>query len=211
MRLPDTAQTSRPWKVHRLVEDFDLEDVWALPTPGDEHDFPRLVALVVGLDPSKDSSPPVRALFAVRSELGRLFGWDDPASGVGERVSSLEVRVPAELLAEPAPRFAVLPFRPLYMTGDEFAAEAANKTMHGVLHLGWVREDTGGYLGQMSVYVKPNGLIGSLYMTAIRPFRRLVVYPSLLRQLGTAWRARPPTFEEGPGRVVPSSKMGTSR
>ena len=34
MRLPDTAHTSRPWRIHELTPDFRLEDVWALPTPG---------------------------------------------------------------------------------------------------------------------------------------------------------------------------------
>ena len=32
--LPDTAHTSRPWRIHELTRDFRLEDVWALPTPG---------------------------------------------------------------------------------------------------------------------------------------------------------------------------------
>jgi hypothetical protein len=32
MRLPDTAHTSRPWRIHELTGDFRLEDVWALPT-----------------------------------------------------------------------------------------------------------------------------------------------------------------------------------
>ena len=43
MRLPDTAHTSRPWRIHELTRDFRLEDVWALPTPGGPDDFPRLV------------------------------------------------------------------------------------------------------------------------------------------------------------------------
>jgi hypothetical protein len=42
----------------------------------------------------------------------------------------------------------------------------------------------------MAVYVKPNGLLGTVYMAAIRPFRHLIVYPPMLRQLGRDWRAR---------------------
>jgi len=34
MMLPDTAHTSRPWRIHEIAADFRLEDVWALPTPG---------------------------------------------------------------------------------------------------------------------------------------------------------------------------------
>ena len=62
--------------------------------------------------------------------------------------------------------------------------------MHGVMHLGWVPDETGGYRGQMAVFVKPNGLLGTAYMAAIRPFRHLIVYPPMLRQIGREWRAR---------------------
>jgi hypothetical protein len=42
----------------------------------------------------------------------------------------------------------------------------------------------------MAVLVKPNGRFGSVYMTAIRPFRHLIVYPPMLRQIGREWQAR---------------------
>jgi hypothetical protein len=38
--------------------------------------------------------------------------------------------------------------------------------------------------------VKPNGLLGSAYMAAIRPFRHLFVYPAVMRQVEREWRAR---------------------
>src|SRR5213596_345770 len=41
MRLPNTAHTSRPWRIHELTHDFRLEDVWALPGVGGPDDFPR--------------------------------------------------------------------------------------------------------------------------------------------------------------------------
>ena len=69
------------------------------------------------------------------------------------------------------------------------AAEIANRTVHGVMHVGWVPDPAGGYRGQMGVYVKPNGRLGAAYMTAIRPFRHLIVYPPMLRQIGMQWRA----------------------
>jgi len=61
--------------------------------------------------------------------------------------------------------------------------------MHGVLHLGWVPDGPGGYRGQMAVLVKPNGLLGTGYLAAIRPFRHLIIYPALIRQTGRAWQA----------------------
>ena len=57
-------------------------------------------------------------------------------------------------------------------------------------HLGWVPDQTGGYRAQMAVLVKPNGLIGTGYMAPIRPFRRLIVYPTMMREIERDWRAR---------------------
>jgi hypothetical protein len=190
MRLPDDAQTSLPWRIHEIVPDFELEDVWALPTPGGPEDFPRLVELFGSFDPGKGSSSVVRALFAIRWKVGELLGWDEPETGIGSRVQTLRDRLPADLREGPSGPRSDLPFTPLYLTGDEWAAEIANKTVHGVLHLGWVPDEAGAYRGQMSVYVKRNGLFGSAYMAAIGPFRHLVVYPPMLREIGRRWSER---------------------
>jgi hypothetical protein len=189
MRLPDTAHTSQPWRIHEIAPDFDLEDVWALPTPGGPADFPRLVNGMIAKDPTEHSSFVVRTLFKIRLKLGERLGWDDPETGVGSRVPTLLDRLPADLRVAPLPEFTSLPFTTLYMTGNEFAAEAANRTMHGVIHLGWVPDDDGpGYHGQMAILVKRNGLLGAAYMAAIAPFRHLLVYPQLTRAIGRGWQ-----------------------
>ena len=41
----------------------------------------------------------------------------------------------------------------------------------------------------MAVIVKPNGLLGTAYMAAIAPFRHLIVYPMMIREIGRKWRA----------------------
>jgi hypothetical protein len=82
-----------------------------------------------------------------------------------------------------------MPFSPVYLLEDEFAAELANQTVHAVLHIGWVRDPSGTHHGQMAGLTKPNGPLGAAYMILIRPFRLLVVYPSLLSDIGRAWRA----------------------
>ena len=165
--------------------------MWALPTPGGPDDFPRLVQAFASGDPSQSSSCAVRTLFAIRWKVGELLGWDGPDAGVGSRVPTLRDRLPPDLRDVPAgPDFDALPFSSLYLIDDEWAAEIANRTMHGVLHIGWVPDATGGYRGQMAVLVKPNGLLGSGYMAAIRPFRHLIVYPPMLREIGRRWRSR---------------------
>jgi hypothetical protein len=191
VRLPSSAHTSRPWRIHELTRDFELEDVWALPTPGGADEFHRLVEGFASADPSRSASAPVRALFAIRWKLGELLGWDGPDTGIGSRVPTLRDRLPADLRETgPGPKFNGLPFTPLYLLEDEWAAEIANRTMHGVLHLGWVPDGAGGYRGQMAVLVKRNGPLGTAYMAAIRPFRHLLVYPQMLRDIERQWQAR---------------------
>lgn len=191
MRLPSTAHTSRPWRIHELTGDFRLEDVWALPTPGGPDDFPRLVRLIVSSDPTQGSSRLAGALWAIRRKLGELLGWDDGGAGSDSGVPTLRDRLPTDLRDTPSgPEFEELPFTPLYQLEDEWAAEIANRTMHGVMHLAWVADENGGYRGQMAVYAKPNGPLGSAYMAAIRPFRHRIIYPAMIRQIGRGWRAQ---------------------
>ena len=190
MRLPNSVHTSRPWRIHELTRDFRLEDVWQLPWRGAPEDFPQAVQLIASGDLSRSSSRAVRTLSAARSKLGALLGWDDPDAGVGSRVPTLRERLPADLRDAPRPDLGALPFSSLYLLEDEFAAETANRTMHGVIHIGWVPDGTGGFRGQMAILVNPNGLLGRAYMVAIRPFRYLIVYPALMRGWERAWRRR---------------------
>jgi hypothetical protein len=200
MRLPKTAHTSRPWRVHEIAKDFELEDVWRLPTPGGPDDLVRVVEWVTS--PGKDPLV-VRALFAVRWKLGELFGWDERGSGVGERVPSLRERLPADLLEAPrGPDLRAVPareagdgppiFSSVYQTHDEWVTEFANNTVHSLMHIGWVPDDSGdGYHAQMAVLVKPSGRLGKAYMGAIKPFRYALVYPLLLRSIERDWKTQP--------------------
>jgi hypothetical protein len=195
MKLPNTAHTSRPWRIHEIASDFRLEDVWALPTPGAADEFPTLVEGFAATDPAKTASCATRALLSLRWRLGELFRLDDPDGGFGSRVTTLRERLPDDLRATACPKFEALPFTSLYMTNNEFAAEIANQTMHGILHFGWVAEGGGDYRGQMAIYVRPNGFMGNAYMAAIKPFRYLIVYPQMLRTMERRWGERP---ERGP-------------
>jgi hypothetical protein len=220
MRLPDTAHTSRPWRIHEIAPDFEVEDVWALPTPGGPDDLPRLVQFAtdrpvelnaqgkyVGDGSHGIVSRVSRALFELRWKLGELFGWDDSDSGVGRRVATLRDRLPADLRdgprgPDPGPG---VPMTSLYLTENEWAAEMANRTVHSVMHIGWVPDGTGGYRGQMAVLVKPNGRLGAAYMAAIKPFRYLIVYPALMRSIERYWQtSASPSSPASSPRSVPA-------
>lgn len=187
MRVAAAEHRARTWRIHELTAGFRLEDVWVPPSTGGPDDFPRLVELVASYDPLESSSCIVRTLFAVRFKLGDLLGLDAPATGVGERVPTLRDRLPADLRDGPrGPDFG--PFTSLYLTDDEWAVEAANQTMHGLIHVGRVPIADGGFQAQVAIYVKPNGLLGHAYMAFIKPFRYALVYPAMFTELDRAWQ-----------------------
>ncbi|WP_373430192.1 DUF2867 domain-containing protein [Streptomyces sp. V1I1] len=189
MRLPGTAHTDQPWRIHELTPDFRLEDVWAFRAPGaGPDDFPVMLAAMQAAGGPGTGSWPVRFLFALLWKLGALFGWDEPRAA---RVAPLRDRLPRDLRETAGGSVAGdSPFTSVYELGNECARELANKTVHAVMHLGWAPAATGGHELRMAVLVKPNGLLGRLYMAAIAPFRHRVVYPALTRQWERAWQNR---------------------
>ena len=155
---------------------------------GGPDDLRRLVQLIASSNPQHSLSATARTLFAIRWKLGELQRWEASNAGGGARMPTLRDRLPADLRNGPTgPDFDVLPLTSLYLTKDEWAAEVANRTMHGVMHIARVADQTGGFRAQMAVLVKPNGLFGTAYMAAIRPFRRLIVYPAIMREIGRTW------------------------
>ncbi|MEU1312431.1 DUF2867 domain-containing protein [Streptomyces cinnamoneus] len=196
MKLPKTAHTGRPWRIHEIAPDFRVEDVWAFRTPGaGPDDFPAMLDALRAAGGLAGEQPPlVRFLFAVRWRLGALFGWDGSEAGLDGRVRSLCDRLPDDLRGpQVGAEVPNTPFTTVYELRDECANELANKTVHTIMHLGWVPADSGGYELRMAALVKSNGLFGRLYMAGIAPFRYLVIYPALTRKWERAWRDhRPP-------------------
>jgi hypothetical protein len=74
MRLPKTAHTSRPWRIHEVAPDFELEDVWALPTAGGPDELPRLVSQAVSGDFPEGAPLIVRVLWEARWQMGATAG-----------------------------------------------------------------------------------------------------------------------------------------
>lgn len=202
MKLPNAEHECRPWRIHELVPDFTLEDVWALPMRGGPDDFQAAIEIAGTFDPTRAASRPTRFLWSLRDRLGRWFDLGEVFSRADSK-SAGELSIPGSAERSPRERlppdlrdtaadfdFGSLPFVPLYRTDREAAAEISNRTVHGVVHLGWAELDDGRFEGRMAVYVKPRGAFGRAYMEAIKPFRYLVVYPALMGELGRAWDAR---------------------
>src|SRR5712692_1840999 len=173
-------------RCHVLLNDVPLHDVWAIPLhgggPGRSIQDAR--TLVFG-----DRRPPnlaVRGLFALRSALGRAFGWDD------ERHNPPSVSYVSRLAEADRAQSRVAPgtregrFRVLYVLGEEALSELRNATVHAFVALA-LTPSIGGYTLYMAIYVKPVSRLTTLYMALIAPFRRLIVYPALGRQIQQRW------------------------
>lgn len=201
--MPNAAYEAHPWVIARIAPDFTLLDAWALAVEGDRDEFAAFVETIVAFDPTDARVSLSRALFWFRRRLGAFLRWDEtkhrPIPGSSE--TTLSARLPDDLRgsmnAPPLSGGVRRPrsgFTPLYRTHDECAAEISNDTVHGVLHFGWVQHADGLYRAQMAVYAKPRGALGAVYVKLIQPFRHLIVYPSLVREIARAWDARSASF-----------------
>jgi len=175
-----------PLRVHEFLAGVPLHDVWAV-------DLPRLrpgITLdeflrAAGALPFKPS-PVVRALLGIRFAIGRLLGWDRERDAIVGQ--SFAVRLTPDDLSKslaPAGRREGL-FRVVYRFENEQLLEVINRTVHGAASSALV--DTGtAYRFYFAVYVRSVGRLTPVYMALIDPFRKWIVYPSLLGSLRAAW------------------------
>lgn len=175
-----------PLRVHAFLAGVPLHDVWAA-------DLPRWRAGVT-LDEflraaSKrlfTGSPLVRLLLAIRFFVGRLFGWDrEPAATAWEtfatRLTDADL---SRSLAPAGTRDGY--FRVVYRFENEQLVELINRTAHAAA-LSALVETGSAYRFYFGVYVQSVGRFTPFYMALIDPFRKLVVYPSLLRSVRANW------------------------
>src|SRR5580692_10268240 len=113
MRVPNAVHESRPWRIREIAPDFTLEDVWALPVYGGADDFPHLLEVMGSRDLTRETPAITRAMFAVRWQLGRWFGWDSAAGRPipGRNETSLTERLPPDLRGTAAGMAFIAPFR----------------------------------------------------------------------------------------------------
>jgi Protein of unknown function (DUF2867) len=189
MRIDPAEFRARPLRVHSLLRDVPLEDVWAVPLSGGGagRAVKDLRAMMLA---GRETAPAVvRGLFGLRRRIGALFGWDDQrtvwnAESYADRLSPSDRA--QSLVAPGTPDGS---FRLLYRFEDEQLSELRNATVHAFASLS-IRQTPGGYLAYLGVLVQPVHRFTRLYMGAIAPFRRLVVYPALIRKVQRAWAER---------------------
>jgi hypothetical protein len=175
-----------PLRVHDLLAGVPLHDVWAVDLPRTRSAITLADFFEIASARPFTLSPAVRGLVNTRLFVGRLLGWDrEPVATSWESFAK-------RLTAADISRSLVPPgtpeghFRVVYRFENEQLLEIINRTAHAAA-LSALIETEAAYRFYFAVYVRNVSRLTPLYMAAIDPFRKLIVYPSLMRSVRANW------------------------
>ena len=175
-----------PLRVHEFLSGVPLHDAWLVDLPRTRSGITLDEYLRTAKARRRTVSPPARALLGIRLFLGRVFGWDrEPAAFARETFAMRLTATDLSMSLVPAGTHDGI-FRVVYRFENEQLLELMNSTAHGAM-LSALFETSTAYRFYLGVYVRKVSLVTSVYMALIDPFRKLVVYPSLLRSVRAAW------------------------
>jgi hypothetical protein len=175
-----------PLRVHDFLAGVPLHDVWAIDLPRTRSGITLDEFLRTASSCLLTPSPVVRALLNVRLFIGRLLGWDrQPAVTAWESFSTRMTTADRSRSLELAGTRQGL-FYVVYRFENEQLLELINRTAHAAA-LSALVETASGYRFYFGVYLRSVSQFTPIYMTLIGPFRKLAVYPSLLRTVRTKW------------------------
>src|SRR6266699_3046370 len=185
-----------PLRVHAFLAGVPLHDVWAIDLPRMRSGVTLDEFLRTASSCLLTPSPVVRALVNIRLFIGRLLGWDrEPAATAWETFATrLTTADRLKSLAPAGTRQGL--FRIVYRFENEQLLELINRTAHAAA-LSALVETANTYRFYFGVYVRSVGRFTPVYMALIDPFRKLIVYPSLLRRVRASWNQ---TFGTAPQR-----------
>jgi hypothetical protein len=192
-----------PLRVHNFLAGVPLHDVWFVDLPRTRSgitldEFLRTASArsQAGCECCENDrsrkgslltrSPVVRALLNIRFFAGRLLGWDrEPASTAWETFATrLTTADRSKSLVSAGTREGL--FRVVYHFENEQLLELINRTAHAAA-LSALVETANAYRFYFGVYVQNVGRFTPVYMALVDPFRKLIVYPSLLRSVRASW------------------------
>ena len=175
-----------PLRVHDFLAGVPLHDVWAVDLPHARSGITLDEFLRTAKARACTPSPIVRALLNIRLLIGRLLGWDrEPAASAWETFENRLTTADRSTSLEPAGTREGL-FRVVYRFENELLLEVVNRTAHAAA-LSALVETANSYRFYFGVYVRRVSRFTPVYMALIDPFRRLLVYPSLLRTVRAKW------------------------
>lgn len=175
-------------RAHGILSDVPVLDVWQVSLPGKNRSctMQDIRAIFYSAEKSQQAQGLVPTLFALRRFLGRLFNWD--IAPPGKEQWSFRKRISAGDLQKSLIKPGTLdgPFEVLYLHPTEAISEIRNSTVHAFLV--WAIEPTcDGHQLFWAIHALPVGFWTGPYLLLIRPFRHLIVYPHLLRQIHLMW------------------------
>jgi Protein of unknown function (DUF2867) len=187
-----------PLRVHTFLAGVPLHDVWFVDLPlwragVTLDDFLRTpknrMPDTCGCWKSSSlftPSPLVRTLLDIRLFVGRFFGWDlEPAATAWKTFATrLTDTDHSRSLIAAGTRDGF--FRIVYRFENEQLLELINRTAHAAA-LSALVETATAYRFYFAVYVRSVSRFTPFYMALIDPFRKLIVYPSLLRSVRARW------------------------
>ena len=175
-----------PLRVHDFLAGVPLHDVWAVDLPRARSGITLDEFLRTASACPFTPTPLVRALLNIRLFVGRLLGWDrEPAPTAWEPFATRMTAADRSTSLVPAGTREGL-FRVVYRFENEQLLELINRTAHAAA-LSALVETASGYRFYFGVYVRCVSRFTLIYMALIDPFRKLVVYPSLLRTVRAKW------------------------
>jgi hypothetical protein len=179
-----------PLRVHGLLADVPLHDVWSVDLPAHRHGVTLSEFLRRGSHGGINRlAPAARSLMHLRLFLGRIFQLeaepkDAMAASFGNRLTPEDRARSFVVCGTPEGLFRVV-----YRFENEQLLEIQNRTVHAALHSTLV-ERADGYRFYFAVYVRPSSWITPLYMGLIDPFRKWIVYPSMLNTIRATWEQK---------------------
>ena len=175
-----------PLRVHRFLDGVPLHDVWAADLPRWRAGLTLDEFLRTAGSRLFTPSPVVRLMLNIRFFVGRIFGWDhEPAATAWETFATRLTDADRSSSLAPAGT-PDGPFRVVYRFENEQLVELINRTAHAAAVSALV-ETAGAYRFYFGVYVRSLSRFTPFYMALIDPFRKFVVYPSLLRSVRASW------------------------
>jgi hypothetical protein len=192
IKIDEHEHLIQPLRVHSLLSDFELEDVWRVPVNlASTHSLQLFMDQFAKTNATLVSKGMTGLLFRIRLFMGRLFKWDEKLVHDYLIPGSIRFRYAQQenLTYHDLPHPGSGSFIPVYKLENEFLSEIENSTVQGALHFSRVPCGQDRWTIHMAVYVKPKGWFGKSYMLFIKPFRLWIVYPSLMNSAREYWEA----------------------
>jgi len=171
-----------PLRVHAFLAGVPLHDVWVVDLPRTRPGITLDEFLRAGGSRPYQLSLAVRVLLSIRLFIGRFLGWDREPTATSWETFATRLTATDRLKSLVAAGTREGLFRVVYRFENEQLLEVINRTAHAAA-LSALVETANSYRFYFGVYVRNVGPFTPVYMVLIDPFRKLIVYPSLLRSI----------------------------